>query len=137
LRAPLEPALRAAVGVGDDTGDGLVAAAGGDGHGQRVEDELGAHVVGHRVAQQPTGPQVEDRRQVEPAFSGRDVGDVLAPGDIGGAGSEAAADQVGDLVAVGSGEGGATGAAPVPAGHAVQAHQAGHPLGVHDQAALA
>jgi hypothetical protein len=48
--------LRATVGVADDVGD--VTAAGGDGHAERVEDELGAHVVGHRVAEQPPGAQV-------------------------------------------------------------------------------
>ena len=80
--------LAAPVGVGDDAGDGAVATSGGDRHLQGVEDELGAHVVGHRVAQQPPRPEVEDRRQVQPALPGRDVGDVLAPGDIGRPGRE-------------------------------------------------
>src|SRR5918996_2813765 len=44
--------LRAAVGVGDDPGDRTVAASGGHGHAEGVEDELGAHVIGHRVADQ-------------------------------------------------------------------------------------
>lgn len=58
----------------------------------------------------------------------------------GAPGSNRRADEVGDPVAVGAGEGGAAGAAgaaPVSAGHAVQAHQAGHPLAVHDHACLA
>lgn len=49
--------LRAAVGVADDAGNG--SAASGDGHGQGVEDELGAHVVGHRVAAHPAGAEIE------------------------------------------------------------------------------
>ena len=78
--------LRAAVGVGDDAGDG--AAAGGDGHAEGVEDELGAHVVGHRVAEQPAGAEIEHRRQVQPALTGGDVGDVLHHATSGAPGSK-------------------------------------------------
>lgn len=46
------------------------------GHGQGIGDELLAHVLGHRVAQQPSGVEVEHRGQVEPALAG---GDVMSP----------------------------------------------------------
>jgi hypothetical protein len=51
----------------------------------------------------------------------------------GGAGFEVASDQVGDLEAVGTGEGGAAAAPAAPAGHAVQAHQPSHLLLVDHQ----
>jgi len=92
LRRPVEFALTASVAVEDDPGCGPTPNTGG--HGERVEDELGAHVLGHRVAQQSPAAQVEDRRQVEPALTGRDVGNVANPSNIGPAGSEPAADQV-------------------------------------------
>src|SRR5437773_8166116 len=44
-----------------------------------VADEAGAHVVGHRPAHHRPGADVYDRRQVQPALSGADVGDVAAP----------------------------------------------------------
>jgi hypothetical protein len=37
--------------MGDHPGHGAGTTAGGHGHGQRVEDEFGAHVDGHRVAE--------------------------------------------------------------------------------------
>jgi len=52
--------LAAPVGVGDDPGDGPVSPTGGDGHLQGVDDELGAHVLVHRVAQEPAGAEIED-----------------------------------------------------------------------------
>ena len=53
--------IRAAtVAVEDDPGS--LIAAGGDGHLERVGDELGAHVGGHRVAEEATRTEIEDRR---------------------------------------------------------------------------
>ena len=69
LRRPVESALAAAVTVEDDPG-GLTAASSG-GHLERVGDELGAHVVGHRVAEQATRTEIEHRRDVQPSFTGR------------------------------------------------------------------
>jgi hypothetical protein len=112
---------------------GPVAASGRDRHAERVEDELGAHVIGHGVAQQPAAAEVEHRGEEQPALAGGDVGDVLHPSRIGDAGLEPSADQVGDLVAVGAGEGGAAPAAVMAAGHAVAAHQPVHSLLVHNQ----
>src|ERR687892_472374 len=73
--------LTAAVAVEDDPLGDAASCAGG--HAQRVGDEFGAHVVGHRVAQPAPRPEIEDRGQIQPALAGRDVGDVADPGDIG------------------------------------------------------
>ncbi len=69
-----------------------VAAAGS--HLQRVDDEGGAVVVGHRVADFLAGGQVQPAGEVEPALTGGqggDVADQLRAGDLG---VEVAADQV-------------------------------------------
>ena len=135
LRRPLESALRSAIGVGDHVGH--VAVPGCHRHGERVEDQFGAHVVGHRVAEQPAAAEIEHRRQVQPALPGGDVGDVLAPRDIGCARGERSTDQVGDRVAVGAGQRGPATTPDTAPGHGVQAHQAPHPLDVHHDTTMA
>ena len=94
LEVVVRRVLRPAVGVRDHAGHDAVARR--DGHAERVEHESGAHVVGHRVAEQPARAEIEHAGEVQPAFGGGDVGDVLAPRDIGLAGVEGAADEVGD-----------------------------------------
>src|SRR3954451_5358888 len=64
----------APVGVEDHAGVGV---AGRDGVGQGVGDQVGAQVVGHRVADHTPGGDVDDGGQVEPPLPGVDVGDVL------------------------------------------------------------
>ena len=61
--------------------DALLWCPVGEGHGEGVFDQLGAHVIGQGPADDPAGGQVDDRRQVGPALPGRDVGDVadIAP----------------------------------------------------------
>jgi hypothetical protein len=76
LRRPLEPKLTAAVRVEDHSGRRV---AGGDRVGQRVGDQLGAQVIGEGEPDDPAGGDVQDGREVEPAFPGGDVGDVAAP----------------------------------------------------------
>jgi len=44
-----------------------VTLLGAGGHGEGVGDEVGAHVVGHRVAEQPAGSEIDHRGQIEPA----------------------------------------------------------------------
>ena len=70
--------------------------AGGDGVGQGVGDQLGAQVIGDRVADDAAGGDVDHGGQVQPALPGPDVGDVAAPAgvELGGVGGEVAADQV-------------------------------------------
>jgi hypothetical protein len=121
VRGVLRPAIR----VSDDTSN--VAGTGCDGHVERVGHEFGAHVVGHRVAEHAPGSDVDHRREVEPAFTRRDVGDVLAPRPIWWAGCERPADQIRDRVPVRPGDRGPHPAADVPAGHAMQTHQPAHP----------
>ena len=47
-----------------------------DRHGERGDGEFSAHVVAHCPADRLAGEEIEDHGQVEPAFAGRDVGDV-------------------------------------------------------------
>src|SRR6266496_4199924 len=85
--------LGAAVGVEYGVlGKGVV----GGGHVQRSDDEIGAHVVGHRVADARFRVTVDDGRQIEPSLPGADVGDV--PDERGSrcVGGEVSAYQVGD-----------------------------------------
>jgi hypothetical protein len=59
-----------------------------------VADQLGAHVFGHRVTGDFVGMQVEHGRQVQPAFLGREVGDVADEPFAGCVGGEVPAEQV-------------------------------------------
>ena len=68
--------LSPAVVVEDHAGG--ISTSGGDGHLESALDELTAHVVGHRVADDPTTADIEDVGQVEPALAGGYVGDVPA-----------------------------------------------------------
>src|SRR6478752_9167687 len=93
------------------------------GHLDRVGDQTGAHVIGHRVADELAVEAVDHGGQVQPALPGRDVGNV--PDQLGarGVGGEVAAYQVRDRrrLLVGGG-GGLVG--PWLAGHQAQfAHQ--------------
>jgi len=92
LRRPVESALAAAVGVEDHA---LVGSPGEEGHSQGILDQLGAHVVGQRPADDPATGQVDDRRQVGPALPGHDVGDVAHVAAVElGARAEVPLDQV-------------------------------------------
>ena len=46
------------------------------GHVHRVGDQFGAHVVSHRVADHLARGTVDQRRQIQPALPGPDIGDV-------------------------------------------------------------
>ena len=89
-------ALRAAVAVEYRFRRQRVVARG---HAERVDDELGAHVVGDRVSNAFFGAAVDDGGQVGEALPGRQVGDV--PDELGArrVGGEVAAHQVGDGLA--------------------------------------
>src|SRR5665647_271663 len=59
----------------------------GRGHGDRVADQVGAHVLGHRPADNGLGVAVDHRGQVEPAGPGTDVRNVAdEPGSWDGRG---------------------------------------------------
>ena len=57
-------------------------AAAADGHLQRVDDKLMAHVISHRPADDPSRIGVLDGREVEPPLPGPEVGDVRDPQHI-------------------------------------------------------
>src|SRR5215207_5261977 len=63
--------LTATVGVEDHPVD--VAATGGHRGLQGVGDEFGAHVLGERPADHPSGEQVDDGGQIQPALTGAQV----------------------------------------------------------------
>ena len=95
--------MRSAVRVEDRI---WLYAAGVDGGLECVGDETGAHVVGHREADDHLGVAVDHRRQVHPAFPGADVGDVADEFHAWLGGGEVPADQVegtGGPVGVGRG----------------------------------
>ena len=83
LAVPGEPGelrrgvLAAAVGVEDHA-----VGRGGDGVAHRVADELGAHVLGHRVAHHAAGGYVDHGGQEQPSFPGAQVSDVTAPAGV-------------------------------------------------------
>ena len=66
--------LGAAVGVEDRF---TLDMAGVDGHLHRVDDQGGAHLRGELPAHDHPGRQVEHGGEVEPAFPGFEVGDVI------------------------------------------------------------
>ena len=68
--------LAALVGVMDQPGAGRRRASA---ICEGVDDELGAHVIGHRPADDPAGEDVLDGGEVEPALPGAQVGDVGDP----------------------------------------------------------
>ncbi len=79
------------IGVGDRA-VGWPAAQGG--HVDRVGDELGAHVIGDRPADDPSGPGVDDDGEVDPALAGAVLGDVLHPQPVRAVGAELAMHQI-------------------------------------------
>jgi hypothetical protein len=71
-----------------------VGPAARDGHLERVDDELGAHVVGHAPADDPTAVGVLHGRQLQPALPGAQVGDVGQPQDVRRVAPEPALDEI-------------------------------------------
>jgi group II intron reverse transcriptase/maturase len=83
----------AAVGV-EDRAVHPVTTTGSGGRLQGANDQASVVAVVHRPAEQVAGGQVDDRRQIQPALVGGDVGDITAPGDIGLVGVEQPPHQV-------------------------------------------
>jgi len=63
-------------------------------HLQRVEDEFGSHVIGHRPADDPPRERVLDGGEIEPALPGAQVGDVGHPQHVRCGGAKLAPDEV-------------------------------------------
>jgi hypothetical protein len=91
LRRPFESALAALVGVVNET---AIGAATVQRHVQRVDDELGAHVIGHRPANDRAGVGVLNGGEVQPALPGAQVGDVGEPQHVRGSRPELALNKV-------------------------------------------
>src|SRR5712691_1144029 len=70
-------------------------AAGGDGHSERVEDELGFEVVAHRPADDAAAEDVLDAGEEEEALSGLDVLEIADPEPVRLRTREVAVDQIG------------------------------------------
>ena len=61
-----------------------------DGHGERGNGQFGAHMIAHGPADHLAGEQIEDHGQVQPAFAGWDIGEILSANSGGlGQGSKA------------------------------------------------
>jgi hypothetical protein len=71
-----------------------VAAAGGRGHVQGRDDQVGVVPLGHRVAGQAAGEEIDDRRQVQLALAGFDPGEIARPDETGLCGGEVPAHEV-------------------------------------------
>jgi hypothetical protein len=100
----------------------------GNGHVECIKDQLGAQMVGHRPADDPTRERAQDHRQVQPALACSLLGDVSHPQPVRPGRHEVPFDQVrrwsGSRVAT-------RGAATPAAMHALQAvlaHQPGDAL---------
>jgi hypothetical protein len=65
-----------------------------DGHRERVDDQLLAHMVGHAPAHDPPRERVLDGRQVQPAFPGPQIREVGDPQHVGLLRSELPLDEV-------------------------------------------
>ena len=68
--------LHSVIGVEDAAGFESVVAGG---HFQGVADEVGAHMVGDRVAEDGFGVAVDDGGEVGPSVPRGDIGDVSVP----------------------------------------------------------
>jgi hypothetical protein len=115
----IEVCLAALIGVMDDVGRPAL----GERHVQRIEDELGPEVRGHRPADDTTPPRIEDG-EIQEAGPGRDVGDVGHPEVVRARGGEVAVYEIGrgPCVPIPRRRGGALAAA-----HTRQAHGAHQP----------
>jgi hypothetical protein len=104
--------------------------AGGDGHANRVQDELGAQVVGHRPAHDLAAEGVDHDGEVDEALPGAQIADVGDPQLIGDGSGEVAFDPI--RCGRGRDRAAALLAAPAPV-HSLdraQPHQSSHPLAI-------
>lgn len=107
-----------------------------DVHADRVEDQLGAQVIGHRPPDDSAGVSIDYDREVEEPFPGAQVGDVRDPQPVRCGGGELPPHQV----RCGRGRcgltAGLTAPAPVGALDLSQPHQPGNRLAVPAVAAF-
>jgi hypothetical protein len=70
-------------------------AASPDRHHESIRDELCGHRCAHRPADDTSGEQIDDGRDIEPALGSPDIGEVRDPFAIGSRCFEAAIENVG------------------------------------------
>ncbi len=92
VAALMRRVLAAAIAVMDQPSVGLPATYG---HVQGVQDQLRAHLIGHRRAHQLPIVEAKHRRQIEPPFQRPDRRDIGHPGPIRCRHHELAVQQVG------------------------------------------
>ena len=78
------------LGVMDDRGGASLSHR----HVQRVEDQFGAQMVGHRPPHHPAAEHIEYDGQIQESRRSRDVGDIRDPQPVRGLGLEATLDEV-------------------------------------------
>src|SRR5215217_6094241 len=83
--------LAALVGVPDQPGAGTAML---DGHLKGVGDQFGAHVIGHRPADDPAREEVLDGDEIEPSLPRAQIRDVRDPALVGSGGTEVPIEQV-------------------------------------------
>src|SRR3954470_23209804 len=93
LRRPRESALTAGVGAMHEFDVGATATA-REGHPERVENEVGAHVAGELPADDPAREDVDDEAEVDHPLPAADIGEVRDPQPVGSVGAEVAVDAV-------------------------------------------
>jgi hypothetical protein len=99
-----------------------------NGHLERVDHQLGTHVIGHAPADDPTAVGVLHRREIQPALPRAQVGHVGDPEHVRRGRREVTVDEViGDPDARHADRGAAAPAALQP-GDAGRSHQPLHPL---------
>ena len=92
-QGPARPAhiLAAGIGVVHELDVGAAAST-RQSHAQRVEDEVGAHVIGELPANDPAREDVDDEAEVDHALPAANVGEVRDPEPVGAVGAEMAID---------------------------------------------
>ena len=80
LRRPADFANRSAIRVMDEL---LVGSSALEAHEEGVDDQIGVGRVGHGPTDDPSGVEVDDAGEVEPALRGPELGDVGGPDLVG------------------------------------------------------
>src|SRR6266700_6752720 len=83
--------LNAAIGMVDQAGTSSLRR---DRHPQGCQRQVSSQMIRHRPADDPSGVEVQDRGQIEPALISLDVGDVGQPNTVWRVGDEVAVKQV-------------------------------------------
>jgi hypothetical protein len=107
-----------------------------DRHLERLDDELGAHLLGHRPADAAATERIDDDSQVELALPGRDLGQIGYPEPIRRLRREVAAHEIRRRGDARDADRGLAVAAADQARQAALAHQPRDALAAHAHAAV-